>query len=300
MRMRILLTGATGLIGRETIRPLLDQGHHVIALSRSADVAGASEVLIADILDNRARQAAVARAKATHLIHLAWHDDPKSRWNAPQNLDWAAATLQLVREFADAGGQRAVCVGSCSEYDLTHTPLNESAPLQPQSLYGKAKAATGTLLCDAAPDLGLSLLWARIFFCYGPGEPRGRLLGDLLHGLTSGERVPCSDGTQERDFLHTGDIGRALGEVLLGDLEGYVNVASGIGTPVRDLINITAGLMTRPDLIDFGALAQTPGTPARIIADITRLKTTGFKPAFDLGPGLADCVTRFTTAKDRS
>lgn len=300
MNGRVLLTGATGLIGRQTLAPLRARGFQVVALSRRGAVPGADLTLLADVLDASSRTAALEEAQASHLLHLAWHDAPQGRWSAPENLDWAAATLSLVRGFAAAGGTRALCVGSCAEYDWSYDVMTEDTPLKPSSLYGKAKAATGTLLTQAAPDLGIALAWARVFFCYGPGEPKGRLLGDLVQGLSAGQAVECTDGLQARDFLHTADLGAALAAVLDSELTGAVNVASGQAVPVKALIETTAGIVGRPDLIRLGARPRPADDPALIVADVTRLNGTGFRPAFDLRSGLADCVAAFRAAEQVS
>lgn len=291
---RVLLTGASGLIGRQTIEPLRDRGFTVVALSRSGEpLPGAEETLAADLLIKEEMEQAVRRAAASHLVHLAWHDQGGDRWNAPANLEWAAATLTLVRTFAEAGGKRVVAVGSCAEYDWSApSPLQENAPLAPSSLYGAAKAATGALLVAAASALGVSLAWARVFFCYGPGEAEGRLLDDVLTGLEAGHPVDCTDGLQERDFLHTADIGRALALLTASQVEGPVNIASGKAVRVRRVIETAARQMGRPELIRLGARPRPPDDPSRIEADTTRLSNElGFHPKFDLESGVADVIT---------
>lgn len=274
---RVLLTGATGLIGRHCVRPLEEAGFAVVAASR-----GQGDDLLAD------PEAVVARAGADHLIHLAWADGAKDRWSAPANLDWVGASLRLLRAFAAAGGRRAVMVGSCAEYDWTGAGhLTEEAPLRPATLYGAAKAATGIAAVACAPALGVSLAWARVFFAYGPGEPEGRLFGDILKGLAAGREVACTDGLQRRDFLHTADIGRALVSLLVSGAEGPVNVGSGRAVPVREMILALARAMGGEGLIRLGARPRPANDPALIEADVTRLsRETGFCPAFDMESGI--------------
>ncbi|MEE9428454.1 MAG: NAD(P)-dependent oxidoreductase [Paracoccaceae bacterium] len=293
MGKRVLVTGATGLIGRMTIAPLRALGYEVIALSRKANVPAAVETLACDLLDASSRTKALQKARASHLLHLAWYDGPENRWTAPQNRDWGQATVKLVREFSQAGGQRVVCMGSCAEYDWAQEVLREDSPLNPASLYGKAKADTSNVVMDLAKETGLSIAWARAFFCYGPGEPKGRLLGDLLLGLSKGENVPCTDGLQQRDFLHSSDYGRALATVLDSDHAGPVNIASGQAVEVRALITIAARLMGAPELVQLGALKRPASDAACIRADISRLDTLGFKPEFCLKTGLKNCVEEF-------
>jgi len=289
----ILLTGATGLIGRAAIKALVDAGHEVTAIGRSLRVEGATHSVTCDLLVPEQVSASIRKLKATHLVHLAWHDDARDRWVSPANLNWMAATLHLIQEFARAGGTRAICAGSCAEYDwsqteLTQIGMTEQTPLRPRTLYGAAKAGTGLALGQAGPALGLSIVWARIFFVYGPGEPPGRLLGDLISNLMAGKHVDCTDGLQERDFLHVVDLARALVKLLGSDATGAVNVASGILTPVRDLVEEVANQLHRRDLIRLGAIPRAANDPIRLAADVTRLhQATGFLPHHDIASGVA-------------
>lgn len=276
---RVLVTGASGLIGRHIAAPLAERGYEVVALSRrGGDVTGD---LLAD------PEGIVARAGADHLVHLAWHDAPVARMTAPENLDWAVASLRLVRAFAAAGGRRAVMAGSCAEYDWSGAGhLTEDAPLKPQSPYGAAKAATGIAATGLAPALGLSLVWARPFFIYGPGEPQGRLFGDIVRGLAAGAPVACTDGLQRRDFLHAADVAAAFAHLLASGAEGAVNVGSGAAVEVRALIATLARAMGREDLIRLGARPRPAGDPPLIEAGIARLRDTGFRPHYTLESGV--------------
>ena len=291
MSGRVLITGGTGLIGRRTIRFVKQAGFEVVALTRSGHVDGADITIACNLLNAEDRRRAIREARASHLLHLAWHDAPQGRWTAPENLDWAVATISLVRQFSEYGGKHVVAAGSCAEYDWSYQDLGEETPLKPSTLYGTTKATTGLMLTGAADTLNLRLAWARIFFCYGPGEPRGRLLGDLIQGLSAGEHVPCTDGLQERDFLHTDDIARAMVTLLSANVKGPINVASGQATRVREMIELTADLMGRRDLIDLGARPRPSDDPPRLVARIDRLEKLGFKPSFDLRSGLLDCLS---------
>lgn len=284
----VLLTGGSGLIGRATAAALASAGHEVTTLSRSGQAPGDGHAIACDLLAPEQVSAAIRSAGATHLVHLAWHDGPRDRWIAPANLDWMAATLHLVREFASAGGQRAVCAGSCAEYDWSVPELTETTPLRPRTLYGAAKAGTGLALCAAGPALNLSIAWARIFFVYGPGEPPGRLLGDLIGNLKAGKPVDCTDGLQERDFLHVGDLADALTLLLACEATGAVNIASGTAIAVRELIDEVATQLGRRDLIRLGAVPRGKDDPDRLVAEVTRLQQeVGFAPRHDIASGVA-------------
>jgi nucleoside-diphosphate-sugar epimerase len=298
---RVLLTGATGLIGQHVVGPLRAAGYEVICASRSGRGVGGAEGLALDCLDGGAVAAALEGLGATHLIHLAWHDGPADRWTSPANLDWVGASLGLLRGFAKAGGQRAVMVGSCAEYDwggASAGPMAETTALRPASLYGAAKAATAMAALAGAGALGLSLAWARPFFCFGPGEPEGRLFGDLIKGLQANRPVDCTDGLQRRDFLQTEDLGRALADLLHSPVEGAVNVASGQAVAVREVIMALASAIGKPDLVRLGARPRPANDPPLIEADIARLRDeVGFRPRHDLASGVAATLSASLAAK---
>lgn len=292
---RVLVTGASGFLGREALPFLAAAGFEVHTLGRT-DLAAPASAVVAHQFDLlREDPAAIIRAIApTHLLHLAWYAEPGRFWQAPQNLDWVAASLRLARAFAAVRGLRLVGVGSCAEYDWSHELLDEkSTPLAPATLYGTAKAALFRILEAAAPVLGLSFGWGRIFFPYGPFEPRGRLLGDLFDGIARGETVPLSEGSQRRDFIHVDDAAAALVALLDSDVEGAVNIASGETVSVRELATRAARLAGGERHAAFGARPLQPGEPPLLTAATDRLRReVGFTCAHSLDTGLDDMRSR--------
>ena len=204
-----------------------------------------------------------------------------------------SATLALVRAFADAGGERAVCAGTCAEYDWTTgaATLAEDAPLRPATLYGVAKDATRRVLVAATGELGIDLAWGRVFFLYGPDEDEQRLVGSVASALARGERAATGDGTQLRDLMHVADVGAAFAALVDSDVRGAVNVASGEPRRLREVIEAIGRAAERPELLDVGALPPRAGDPDALVADVARLRDeVGFEPSIDLAEGLSGTV----------
>jgi nucleoside-diphosphate-sugar epimerase len=290
---RVLVTGASGFIGRHSLRFLVERGHevHAVARGRLPPLVGIG-CHVCDLLDPNQAQALIDLVRPTHLLHLAWYAVPGKFWTAPENDAWVAASGHLVRAFAAAGGRRVVVAGTCAEYDWSHDLLSEtSTPLAPATRYGTAKNTLRTSLAAAAPALGLSWAWGRVFFLYGPHEVPGRLVSDVTAGLLAGRRVAVSTGTQERDFMHVADVARAFVTLLDSGFGGPLNVATGKVVPVRDVIERLGTLTGGSELIDFGARPSPPGDPPRLAADVRALTTkVGFTPRYDLARGLQDTV----------
>jgi nucleoside-diphosphate-sugar epimerase len=292
----VLVTGASGFVGRPLVQALLADGEDVHALSTrlrgSQDVSGAHWHR-ADLLDPAAVASVVGEVRPERLVHLAWYVAHGSFWSARENAEWVEASLRLLRAFVEAGGRRALLVGSCAEYSWAgQDDLEEhTSPLDPGTLYGVCKDALHRVATAYAGEVGLELAWARLFFLYGPGEQPDRLVPAVIRALIAGERVATTAGTQERDFTHVDDVGGALAAVLRSDVTGPVNVASGQGTRVAEVLDTIGELTGAAHLIDKGARATAASEPARIVARVERLAAeVGYRPAIVLRDGLAATV----------
>ena len=291
---RVVVTGATGFIGRGTLQALVDAGMEVHAITSRAPAADApAEVQwhVADLLTDGA-EAHVATLKATHLLHLAWYAEPGRFWRSPANLDWVAASLRLIRAFAEAGGRRLVAAGSCAEYEWSDDTMcvEGRTPTRPATLYGAAKDGLRRVAGAYADEVGLSMAWGRVFFAFGPHEHPARLAGSVAGALVAGEEALCSHGEQVRDFLYAPELAAAFVALLRSEVTGPVNMASGKAVRLRDLIGALATAAGRPDLVRMGARPSSD-EPARLAADVTRLRDeVGWTPSIPLDEAAARTV----------
>lgn len=296
---RILLTGASGFIGRQIASALVEQGHEVIAVSREgcAPVAGI-QALAMDVLDE-AQHARIAAVKADILIHSAWITTHGVYWTSPENTRWEAATLALAKAFIASGGKRIVGIGTCVEYDLTRsTPLDETtSALAPHTPYGRAKLRTWAALRALADEAGIEAAWCRLFHLYGPGEGRERLVPAVILPLLRGEEARTSPGTQIRDFLSSIEAGRAIAHIALSSAIGPVNIGSGAPISIATLVTMLADMLGRRDLLRLGAFPLRPDDPAVIIPKTERLAATGFTLKTDLARGLSDTIDYWKNEK---
>ncbi|MFA7432043.1 MAG: NAD(P)-dependent oxidoreductase [Rhodospirillaceae bacterium] len=292
---RVLVTGASGYIARHALEGLVARGFAPVALARSIpdDLRHLADWHCVDLLDTQALRAVVAEAGATHCLHLAW-DVGAGYWTSAANLDWLAASLTLLRAFAEAGGQRFVGAGTCAEYDwsaLDGRPLGEDAPRRPHTLYGTAKNALRDCLHRFGAAHELSTAWGVVFHSVGPFERAGRLVPWIIAALDAGREAPCSAGTQVQDIMDVRDLGDAFAALIATPVTGAVNLGSGRGTSVADIARRTAEICGRPDLLRLGALPMRDGEPAVLVPDIRRLThDIGFTPRHDLDDALRHAV----------
>ncbi|CAA2141801.1 dTDP-glucose 4,6-dehydratase [Hyphomicrobium sp. ghe19] len=179
-----------------------------------------------------------------------------------ENLKWLGASLDLVQTFQEYGGRRALVVGSSAEYDWAGgICLNGVTPMRPATIYGAAKLSLNIALASYARHTGLGLIWPRVFFTYGPGEHDSRLVASVIKALVRGLPAECSEGRQVRDYLYVGDVASGVVAALESDYCGSLDLVSGTGIAVRDLVSEVADRLGRPDLIRLGALPSKDDYP---------------------------------------
>jgi nucleoside-diphosphate-sugar epimerase len=293
---RVLLTGASGFIGRHCLAPLHRAGYEVHAVARQplpADPACPATWHQADLLDPAGPGRLVAAIAPSHLLHLAWIATPGEFWTAPQNLDWVEASVRLLREFARQGGRRVVMAGTCAELDWANLPpaCGDETPCRPATLYGACKNALRQILHAHARQAGLSAAWGRVFFLYGPHEHPRRLVPAVIASLLRGQPVPCTHGRQKRDFLHVQDGADAFTALLDSDVQGDLDLGTGEGRAVKEVVTCLAEALQGTDLIRWGAVPLPAHEPPLIQADERRLlREVGFTPRWKLAQGLVETI----------
>jgi nucleoside-diphosphate-sugar epimerase len=293
---RVLVTGAGGFVGRQVLRKLLDGGFEVHAVysahHQRDDVAVGSTAHFADLLQPGVAAQLMEAACPARLLHLAWCAKPGVYWSSPDNLGWVRATLELLEAFQHHGGEHAVLVGSCAEYDWSGEGIcrEYETPLQPATPYGRCKNATRELAELFAQLHAMPIAWARIFHAYGPNEAPGRLVPAVLGALLKGEPARCSHGEQLRDLLHVADVAAALVQLVRVKADGPFNIGGGQPIRLREVIEYLARQLNAEHLLQFGAIPVAANDPPLLIADNQRLLATGWRPQFDLHNGLDDAL----------
>lgn len=289
---RVLLTGATGFVGRHALAELARDGHEVHAVARTVGPAAAGVTWHAlDLLDDGAPGAAlIGELEPEVFVHLAWYAAHGKFWTSTENVRWVECSLALLRAFAAAGGRRAVIAGTCAEYDWANERLDEDAPLRPATLYGASKHALHTLAQAFCEQVDVELAWGRLFFLYGPDEDPARFVSSIVLALLRGEPASMTPGTQRRDFLHTADAGAAFAALAASDVCGPVNVASGEALALRELAEAIAVRIDGGEL-RVGARPLAPGDPPALTTAARRLREeVGWTPALSISEGLDQVI----------
>ena len=286
---RVLVTGATGFIGKHTLPLLLSRGFEVHAVSskfiQSDDNYFWHQT---DLLKFDQIKDLISQVAPSHLLHFAWYTEQKKYWSSPKNLPWLQSSLVLLDAFKNNGGKRAVFAGTCAEYEWKFSTYFENkTPLNPNTLYGACKHSLQTVLDSYSRETQLSTAWGRIFFLFGPEEHPDRLVSFIIKSLLKNKIASCSRGDQLRDFLYVEDVAFAFVSILQSDIEGPINIGSGNAITVKDLILKIGIKLDKCHLIKFNAIPTPKDDPHQLVANITKLaKEVKWAPKYNLDAGI--------------
>ena len=318
-RDTILVTGGAGFIGSHFARAAAEAGSRVVVLD---DLSGAPnwpelpagiERVPGNIADRSIVRSLIVNCRVTAIVHFAGKICVGESITNPAlyfdyNVARSLALLDLVREI----GPRAFVFSSTAAVygEPTVTPILESARYAPVNPYGATKLALEHALASYGAAYGIA--WAALrYFNAAGAHPDGTLreahdpethliplaidaaLGRRAPITVFGDDYPTKDGTCVRDYVHVCDLARAHLDALdaldrVGTI-GAVNLGSGLGYTVREVLTATARVLGKDVPHEIGP--RRDGDPAVLVASHTLAQQMlGWRPERDLGTIIDDAA----------
>ena len=306
--MTVLITGGAGYIGSHTARLLQELGRDVVALDTLErgyrDAIDGIDLVVGDIADERLVGKVCRRYDVDSVIHFAAYKSVGESVSEPVRYykNNVAASISFVETLLEHDVQHVVFSSSAAVYGTPDaSPVNEDAPLRPQSPYAQTKADIERFLssCDA---LGLRSVSLRYFNAAGAHESGDMgedwslttnlvpVVMKVLFGAEPvlhmfGDDYPTADGSCVRDYVHVSDLAdahvKALDYLSTGGTSIVCNVGTGQGTSVKQLIEITESVTGRS--LPHRVSDRRPGDPASVYADPTLIRAVlGWRATRDL------------------
>ncbi len=299
-RLRVLVTGGSGFIGRHVVAALRADGHGVTVVDRMPFGDPGVHEVTGELEDSAVRHQAVT-AGTDAVVHLAAETSVLGSVHRPAhvhrvNVDVTAALLELCRERDVPAFVLASTNAVVGSFDGTMT---EQVPLAPLTPYGATKAAAEMLLSGYAGAYGMRTPSLRLTNVYGPGmHHKDSFVPRLMRAAAEGGGVQVyGDGTQRRDLVHVGDVARAFASAVVGWPSGPVIVGSGSSRTVLELVDAAREATGRP--IGTEHVPAKPGEMPAVVVDVSRAAARGWSPGVSLVDGLrtawADFAPSVTT-----
>jgi UDP-glucose 4-epimerase len=296
----VLVTGGAGYIGSHTVRALREAGRDVVVfdsleLGRREAVIDAP-IVVGDIADRDLVTATCNEHGITQLVHFAAYKAVGESMTNPAKY-WrnnVSGSVELYEACLAAGVQDVVFSSSCSVNGTPAVvPVTETAPIHPESVYAETKAMVERILYWYGQTSGLKSVALRYFNAAGASFD-GRIGEDWTHSQNLvplamkavllkdrrlsvfGDDYPTPDGTCIRDYIHVADLAdahvKALDYLGRGGTTVAVNVGTGIGSSVLDVINATAAVAG--ELVPYDIVPRRAGDPVSTFADPTFAEQT--------------------------
>lgn len=307
---RVLVTGATGLVGSWLVKRLLTEGSYTVAFVRDADPQ--SELLrsgdinrVSVVNGNLEEYADVARAIVDHDIDTVFHLGAQTIVGAALRNPLQTfesnirGTYNLLEACRLHGVNCTVVASSDKAYGHCETlPYDESMPLNGRHPYDVSKSCTDLLAATYSHTYGLPVVIARCGNIYGGGDLNwSRIVPGTIKSLLAGEApVIRSDGSFKRDYVYVKDAANVyvrLAEGLFAEqsLAGEAfNFGPSKPLSVIEIVDLIRKLMDREDLEPVVRNEAKSEIRDQFLASSKAERILGIKPDTTLNDGLAETV----------
>ncbi|HRH76393.1 MAG TPA: NAD-dependent epimerase/dehydratase family protein [Cellvibrionaceae bacterium] len=283
MKIRLLVTGAGGFLGRSLAKYLPPDFEGIFLCSHGTNQGGHGNKdgiqIKLDLRDRASIGAVVREVKPTHVLNFASLGVTRDNSSLSELLAVnTVGALNIVDALNSEGVNAHIFqFGTAYEYADADMPLNEDSPLEPKSPYAISK----TTLYYALKQYGAAtpITFLRLFNVFGSGEPSERLIPFLVRKSLAGEEIPLTLGEQQRDFLYIKDLVSIIYRLVslstpVNQGLQVINIGTGQGIRLREFVNHVAKALNKYGIspkLNFGALPYREQDPMRCIADNSKL-----------------------------
>lgn len=192
-----------------------------------------------------------------YVLFLSWFMDPSRYWSDPENLRYADRTFELFKEFTAKGVRSFGFAGSCAEYMAADSDANSLGNAK-RHLLDKVKRFSSEV----------RIQWFRIFFAYGPGEPKQKVIPSIIDGSIKKSSLKNPNGGC--DFIHFVTIGEMFSYCIMKCQSGEFDIGSGQFYLLKSICEFKSSKIGIEPLSP-NALAGTD----QVVADLSWLEMVG-------------------------
>jgi UDP-glucose 4-epimerase len=303
---RAIITGATGFVGANLARHLLDAGCQVHLLVRPQyaswrieDIRTDVQIHVLDLLDTASLECVLKDVRPDWIFHLAVYGAYSAQRELPQMIATnISATANLLHVCLDIGFEAFINTGSSSEYGLKESAPAEDEYIDPNSYYACTKATVTHLCRHLARERGAHITTLRLYSAYGPYEDPQRLLPKLALCGMRRRLPPLVAPATARDFVYVEDVCRAymLAVTQPQTEHGAIyNVGTGVQTTLEEAVRQVREICQIAELPQWGSMANRQWDAQTWVADNSKIKSVlGWEPECDFAEGFHRTMAWFS------
>tara|TARA_B100000787_G_C16194793_1_gene299968 strand:- start:1273 stop:2106 length:834 start_codon:yes stop_codon:yes gene_type:complete len=237
--LKILITGASGFIGKNLVSKLLKKKNQITVIVRNKkkikdqEWYNRVEVFEGDIFK---KKNIFFNKHYDVLIHLAW--DKLDNFNSIKHHQNLEKHKRFIESALKNKIKRFIFAGTCQEYGQINGKLNENMKIKPSTSYSKSKNELRKFIFSKKKDFNITIQWIRIFYLYGKYQSKDTLFGLLDEAIKRKKKIfNMSSGEQIRDYLDIKNLCKIFSLLLYNSkVNGVVNGCSGKKIKLIDLV----------------------------------------------------------------
>ena len=242
---KVLVTGATGFVGRHLVELLTTLDIEIYAVVRNEEKAKSFLGQLKNVhivccpLNFYAHMSEKISTRDIDVAyHFAWEGSAgPNRADTWMQLQNAQHNVEFLRAMKEIGCKRVVCAGTIMEHEVIAACYKDGNRPGPGYIYGSGKLVAHTMCMSVAAQIGLDLIWAEITNAYGAGEKSARMVNTTIRKIIRGETPQFTAGTQNYDFVYIDDAVMAF--YLIGQkgkpFHNYL-IGSGQARPLKEFL----------------------------------------------------------------
>ncbi len=295
---KVVVTGATGMIGVTLIEYLLSKDIEVLAIirensKRRKNLKENKNLKIIECNLENLKNLEIKESKYDVFYHFGWDgtfgNDRNQIEKQELNVEYTLDAVKLAKRL---GCNTFIGAGSQAEYGRVDGIINSKTETNPETEYGKAKLLAGIKSRELANSLEIKHIWTRVFSVYGPYDGENTMIMTSIREMLNGMSPDYTLGEQNWNYLYSKDAIEAL--FLLGE-KGINNkvycIANGKTKKLYEFIEIIKTAINSDIHLNFGKIPYSEKQVMNLSVDITELiNDTGFEPKIGFQKGIEETI----------
>lgn len=275
--MTVLLTGASGFLGKKLNQELLDEGFHIVSLKE--DLTEELSEYCVDIVIHAAGLVDLSRDfdVGKHCLHVN-----------------TLGTMNLLKSLRNHHPKFFLYVSSEEIYGEGPIPFKEDQIPNPPSPYAVSKLSAEYLCSWYGKEYAVPVCIVRLGTFYGPEQPHNKYFAQVILRALKNQPIPCNSGQKKRDYIYIDDAVDLIIRCVRKKQEGIFNGTGGKSYRLLDVISFIKELTKSTSEIKIGEIPDRMTERDEWLSDISKAKNIlGWEPKISLEEGLRRTIVWF-------